>query len=238
MSFDFQLTDLVTIGLLVVIETLLSADNALVMAVIVLGLPANQRQRALNYGMLGSFVLRILATLLAIYLMRFLWVKAAGGLYLVYLAWEHFRGHPDRADRRGPAAAKPAFGLSAFAATVTRLQAMNLAFSIDSILVAVAVSPKPWVIMAGGVIGIAALRIVVGHLLKLIEKYPSLVDAAFIIIAWVGLKLLLEWGHHAGWVPFEIPTTVSLAVIVVVFVGAYVHARITKPKPIPDPGGE
>src|SRR5437016_1766996 len=98
-SVDIHLADFVTVGLLVIIETLLSADNALVMAVVVLGLPADQRQRALNYGMVGSLVLRIIATLLAIYLMQFLWVKAAGGAYLLYLAWQPFWVHPDRVDR-------------------------------------------------------------------------------------------------------------------------------------------
>jgi YkoY family integral membrane protein len=223
---DIHIADFVTIGLLVVIETLLSADNALVMAVVVLGLPGDERQRALNYGMVGSLVLRIIATLLAIYLMQFLWVKAGGGAYLLYLAAQHFWGHPDRVDRHTPPAAQPAFGLSAFGATVVRLQAMNLAFSIDSILVAVAVSHKPWVVISGGLIGIAALRIVVGQLLKLIERYPSLIDAAFVIIAWVGIKLILEYAHQTMWISFEIPTTWSLGVIVVVFAAAYLYARL------------
>src|ERR1019366_8851714 len=150
MNFHPLGSDFVTVGLLVVLETLLSADNALVMAVIVLGLPAPARQRALTYGMLGSFVLRVAATLLAIFLIQFIWIKAIGGAYLLYLAANHFRGRPDRVDRHTPPAAKGRLGLSAFWTTVARLQAMNLAFSIDSILVAVAMSNKPWVIVNAG----------------------------------------------------------------------------------------
>ena len=229
MHSGVHLADFFTVGLLVVIETLLSADNALVMAVVVLGLPARQRHRALNYGMVGSLVLRVFATLLAIFLIQFIWVKVCGGAYLLYLTTQHFWGHPDRVDRHVPPKAKPAFGLSAFWATVVRLQVMNLAFSIDSILVAVAMSPKPWVIIAGGLIGIVALRIVVGHLLKLIERYPPLVDGAFIIIAWVGIKLIVEYAFQMKWIAHEIPTAWSVGIIVVIFAAAYVYARSQGP---------
>ncbi len=102
---------------------------------------------------------------------------------------------------------------------------MNLAFSMDSILVAVAMSPKPWVIITGGLLGIVALRVVVGHLLKLIERYPALVDGAFIIIAWVGIKLIAEYAHTMGWLALEISTPVSLSVVVVIFIASYFYAR-------------
>src|SRR6185436_18080671 len=91
----------------------------------------------------------------------------------------------------GPPPAVPGFGMSAFWATVVRVEVMNLAFSIDSILVAVAMSPKTWVVLTGGILGIVAMRLVVGQLLTLVERYPPLVDGAFIIIAWVGSKLAL-----------------------------------------------
>ena len=51
-------------------------------------------------------------------------------------------------------------------------------------------SPKPWVVITGGILGIVAMRLVIGQLLVLVERYPALVDGAFIIIAWVGIKLM------------------------------------------------
>ena len=100
-------------------------------------------------------------------------------------------------DRRTPPKAKPWLGLSPFWATVVRVELINLAFSIDSILVAVAMSPKLWVVITGGILGIVAMRLVVGQLLALVQRYPALVDGAFIIIAWVGIKLGLEYLHDA-----------------------------------------
>src|SRR5262245_58861679 len=107
----------------------------------VLGLPQAQHQRALRLGLIGAFAFRIVATLLAVYLIQLAWVKAAGGLYLLYLAWTHFASGKTAEERRSAPEAKPWLGLSAFWATVVRVELVNLAFSIDSILVAVAVSP-------------------------------------------------------------------------------------------------
>ena len=225
MPFGLQPADLVTIGLLVVLEGLLSADNALVMAVMVLGLPKRDHRKVLSYGLVGAFAFRILATVLAIYLIRVNWVKLAGALYLLYLTDAHFRRRAPGEDRHAPPPARPAFGLPAFWATVIRIELVNLAFSIDSILVAVAMSPKFAVVLSGGILGIVAMRLVVGQLLKIIQRYPALVDAAFLIIAWVGIKLLVEYAHQSGWIAWEIPRELSLGLIVVIFTSAYVLAR-------------
>jgi YkoY family integral membrane protein len=227
---DVQVTDFVTIALLVVLEGLLSADNALVMAIMVLGLPKRQHRKALQYGLIGGFALRIAATLLAVYLIRIAWVKLLGGLYLLYLTWEHFTQAGGAEARRTPPKAKPAFGLSALWATIVKVELVNLAFSVDSILVAVAMSPKPWVVITGGILGIVALRLVVGQLLVIIQRYPALVDGAFIIIAWVGVKLIAEYFHTIGVLHFEIPKWFSIGLIVAIFLMSLAYARRIGPK--------
>jgi YkoY family integral membrane protein len=218
-----------TIALLVALEGLLSADNALVMAIMVLGLPRRLHKPALRYGLVGGFFFRIVATLLAAYLIRVTWVKLIGGLYLLYLSYAHFFGHEDAEARRRAPPAKAWLGLSPFWATVVRVELVNLAFSIDSILVAVAMSPKIWVVVTGGILGIVAMRLVVGQLLTLVQRYPPLVDGAFVIIAWVGIKLGLEYLHTAGYVGFEIPRWISLGLIVVIFVIAFIYAKMQGP---------
>ena len=226
---DIQAADFITIGALIALEGLLSADNALVMAIMVLGLPRPNHHKALRYGLIGGFVFRIIATLLAVYLIRVTWVKLAGGLYLLYLTYSHFWGHQEGEDRRVAPKANPWLGLSPFWATVARVELVNLAFSIDSILVAVAMSPKMWVVMVGGLLGIVALRLVVGQLITLVERYPALVDGAFVIIAWIGVKLCLDYLHTAGYVGVEIPQWLSLTLIVVIFAVSFVYARMQGP---------
>jgi YkoY family integral membrane protein len=224
-------TDLLTIGLLVVLEGLLSADNALVLAVMILGLPRRDQKKALRYGLVGAFAFRIAATLLAAYLIRVGWVKLLGGLYLLNLTYKHFVEGGTAEERTKPKPARPWLGLSALWGTVVKVELVNLAFSVDSILVAVAMSPKLWVILTGGLLGIVAMRVVIGQLLAVVRRYPTIVDGAFIIIAWVGAKLLLEFAKSVGWVAFEVPRWLSLGVIVLIFLAAYLHARRKGPAP-------
>ena len=211
--------DLATIGLLVVLEALLSADNALVMAVMVLGLPREQHARALSYGLFGAFALRIAATILATLLIRVVWVKAIGGLYLIYLAGRHFLVEEDE-----PSSAAHPGRATAFWPTVVRLELMNLAFSVDSILVAVAMSPNRWVVLSGGLLGVLAMRVVASRLVVLMQRYPALADGAFVIILWVGLRLLVDYAHDAGWIDWHVSQGSSLLVILLLLAASLVYA--------------
>ena len=87
-------------------------------------------------------------------------------------------------------------------------------------------SPKLWVILTGGILGIVMMRLVIGKLLALVERYPALVDGAFVIIAWVGIKLLIEYAHTEGYIAFEVPKWISLGLIVVIFGVALGYALI------------
>jgi YkoY family integral membrane protein len=220
-----EAADFLTIGLLIALEGLLSADNAMVLAVLVLGLPKHEQKQALRYGMVGAFVFRTIAILLAALLIRVAWVKLLGAGYLLYLVYRHFFGHGE-GDRRVAPKAQAWFGLSAFWATVLKVELTDIVFAIDSILVAVAMSPKTWVILTGGILGIVMMRLVIGQLLALVERYPTLVDGAFIIIAWVGCKLLIEYLHVEGHIGFVVPKWLSLGLIVLIFGIALIWAML------------
>src|SRR5262245_20850797 len=218
-------SDLLTVGLLVILEGLLSADNAMVLAVLVLGLPREQQRPALRYGIVGAFAFRTLATVFAVHMIQLRIVQLIGGLYLVWLPYQHFFRGGGADERRKPVPAKPWMGLSAFWATVVKVELTDIVFAIDSILVAVAMSPKLWVVLTGGILGIVAMRLVIGRLLVVVRTYPAIVDGAFIIILWVAIKLLVEWAHSYGWIAFEIPRWLSLSLIVVIFMVSFLYAR-------------
>ena len=223
-------SDLVTIALLVALEGLLSADNAMVLAVLVLGLPKHQQKKALQYGIVGAFIFRSIAVLLAVYLIRLGWVKLLGAGYLLYLVYRHFSGGEAGGDRRKPPPATTWLGLSAFWSTVAKVELTDIVFAIDSILVAVAMSPKTWVILTGGILGIVMMRLVIGQLLALVERYPPLVDGAFVIIGWVGLKLLVEYLHAEGYVHFQVPKWLSLGLIVLIFGASLAYSLMNEKK--------
>lgn len=221
---DVTLADLLTIGLLVLLEGLLSADNALVLAILVLSLPRDQQRKALRYGILGAFVFRAMAIVFAAYMIELAWVKLVGALYLLWLPIQHFSGR-EGGPRHAVRPASSWFGLGAFWTTVVKVELTDVVFAIDSILVAVAMSPKLWVIITGGMLGIVAMRLLIGRLLVVVQRYPALVDGAFVIVAWVGVKLLVEYLHQMHLVSFEIPKWLSLGLILVIFAGFYLYAR-------------
>ncbi len=189
---------------LVLLEGLLSADNALVLAVMVRPLPKSQQKRALRYGIWGAFIFRAIAVVFATLLLEFWWLKVFGGCYLLYLAIHHFvsggEEHPD-------APRKSRFG-QGFWATVINVELADIAFSIDSILAAVAMAdalPKELeqrplgflglnlgmlIIYIGGVLGIVMMRIVAGVFLLLLDRFKGLAAGAYVLVAWIGVKLI------------------------------------------------
>ncbi|HVB38285.1 MAG TPA: hypothetical protein VND92_07090 [Vicinamibacterales bacterium] len=233
-----QLADFATVLLLVALEGLLSADNAMVLAVLVLGLPKDEQRRALRVGIAGAFVFRIAATLLAVYLISLGFVKLVGAIYLLYLPARYFLNAGDAEARRTPPPARRWLGLTPFWATVVKVELTDIVFAFDSILVAVAMSPKLWVVLTGGLLGIVMMRVVIAQILAVVERYPELVDGAFIIIGWIGLKLLLDYLHMIGLLAFEVPQWLSLGLIVLIFGTALVYARHAEKRRIEQAGEE
>lgn len=226
----FEGYDFLVILLLVLLEGLLSADNAVVLAVLALGLPKHQRKRALRYGIVGAFAFRSLALIFGLYMIGVSLVKLAGAIYLLYLPFRHFFGERDSEDRRSVPQARSWLGLSPFWATVVKVELTDIIFAVDSIVVAVAMSQKTWVVLTGGVLGIIAMRLVIGQLLTVVERYPVLVDGAFVIIAWVGARLLLQYLHQVGLIAWEVPEWLGYGLIVVIFLAALAWARIDERK--------
>lgn len=183
---------------LIVIESLLSVDNAAVLAVMVKDLPGNQKTKALRYGLLGAYVFRGICLLLASFLIKIMWLKIIGGVYLMYLVYGHFTKSNDTIEEASEINESKIYkwaksiGISKFWSTVILVEVMDLAFSIDNVFAAVALSNIFWVIMLGVGIGILAMRFVAGWFVKMIHKYPSLENSAFIVIALLGLKLILS----------------------------------------------
>ena len=150
----------------------------------------------------------------------------------MYLAYQHFfGGHGGGAEeRRAIKPAVPWLGLSAFWATVVKVELTDIVFAVDSILVAVAMSNKTWVIISGGVLGIITMRLVIGQLLTIVRRYPALVDGAFIIIAWVGVKLLIEYLHSIEVIHFGVNKWLSFGLIIAIFGVSYWYARKARPR--------
>ena len=185
---------------LILIEGLLSVDNALGIAAMASHLPKRQQKAALRWGLLGAYLFRGIALALVAWLMHNEWVKWFGALYLIYLAAEHLQLHP--ADRKSGDLSARTMG-KGFLATVCSIELMDLSLSLDNVVAAVGmvngVREIPehlhiWVVCTGVFIGIAALRVVAGWCIGLIERFPVLKYTAFLLVGFVGLALCAEMG--------------------------------------------
>ncbi len=188
---------------LILIESLLSVDNAAVLATMVMDLPEKDRKRALRIGLILAYVFRGTALLFASVLIKINWLKLLGGGYLLYLCIHFFYKrifqkenilqieeeeleqevkHP----RRLP-------GLSFFWSTVVMVEIMDMTFSLDNVFAAVAFTDNIYLVCLGVFIGIITMRIVAGYFVKLMERFPFLDAVAFLVIGVLGLKLCMGY---------------------------------------------
>lgn len=189
----FQPQDLLVVLVLIILEGLLSCDNAVVLALLVKDLPPAQRGKALRYGIIGAYIFRITALCLAVWVITIWWIKVIGGLYLCWLAFDHFRRHGGGEAPEAPRRVRLIAGLGAFWSTVVWVELTDIVFSIDSIAAAVALSKHLWVLILGGLLGILAMRFAAQGFVALLERFPRLEHCAFAAVAVIGLKLLLEF---------------------------------------------
>ena len=179
---------------LIVIEGLLSVDNALAIAAMAAHLDEKKRAMAMNIGYIGAYGFRIIALMVASWIIDNMWVKLAGALYLVWLMCAHFAGQKEAAEGEGEAMN---VHHRTFAGTITMIALMDLSLSVDNVVAAIALSPdKLWPVYVGVTIGIISLRIIAGYAVKMIEKYPILEHTAFMLVGYVGLMLLVELQLH------------------------------------------
>lgn len=190
------------IGTLIILEGLLSADNALVLAVMVKHLPKNRRKKALFYGLIGSYVFRFIAIGLGVFLIKLWWIKAIGAAYLAWLSIEYFidkrkGGEEEEEEAEGMnqnGVLTRIFGV--FWGTVVMVELMDIAFSVDSVLAAFGVSNEVWILLLGGMLGVLMMRGVAGVFLTLIEKIPELETTAYILILIISIKMFLGVFFH------------------------------------------
>lgn len=196
---------------LIFLEGLLAADNAVVMAVMVKHLPKEQQKKALFYGLLGAFVFRFIALFLITILAKYWQIQAIGAVYLLYISIKHlYDNHFKKVDENEELKEKAGSG---FWMTVLKVELADIAFAIDSMLAAVAIAitlphisdmtigginAGPFAVMfMGGFIGLVIMRFAATWFVKVLENYPQLETAAFLVVGWVGVKLaVLALGHE------------------------------------------
>ncbi|WGN90044.1 TerC family protein [Ligilactobacillus faecis] len=177
---------------LVLIECLLSVDNAIVLAAQTQKLPdKKQQEKSLFYGLWGAYLFRFLLIGVGSYLINFWEIKVLGAGYLMYLSLNHFyqMKYPERVKRKNARKRKPLLPL--FWSVVISIELMDIVFSVDSILASLAISPNPVIVLIGGLIGILCMRGIAEIIMRLIDLVPELEVMAYFLIGLIAIKLFL-----------------------------------------------
>jgi YkoY family integral membrane protein len=230
-SFLFTGTGVLVMLNLVLSEGLLSFDNALVLAILVSHLPKDEyyelgpfkmsiQQWGLTAGIAGAYFFRTIAIVLGTYLIQFWTLQLIGGGYLLWLGYEHFFA-VSREESETAAYGK------GFWATVIKVELMDIAFSIDSILAALGISKKVWVILMGGMIGILCMRLVAGVFIRLIERFPLFKHTGYALVALIGFRLVSEvdWIHFHKLFTYLGPVGVGVLILFTVVVWGTAQVR-------------
>ncbi len=220
--FDVTSHDLFLILLLVFLEGILSVDNALVLAILARPLPKHQQKKALTYGLVGAFFFRFVALALVTYLVQWTWIKFAGGGYLLFIAIQNlFFGEKEEGAKEKV--------YSSFWKTVIVIELTDLAFAVDSILAAVALTPKLWIIFTGGVLGMILMRFAASTFIRLLERFPQLERTAYLLVLVIGLKVILE-GFHLDGVDFHSPQAPAFWIFWSIMTACILYGFLSKPK--------
>ena len=233
--FDWEmwvevLTDPVSwglIGSLVVLEGLLSAGNALLLALLGKHPPGKKRKKTVADGLIRAYFFWFLFIGLGMILIKFWWIKLLGAAYLAWLVIKHF--FIGEGDDESNAIKKDSWMVRVFGvfwATVISVELMDLAFSVDSILAAFAVSEKVWVLLIGGMLGILMMRTVAKFFLTLIDKVPELEATAFVLIGIIALKMAASVWH------IEMPHSVFFIILIIAFAVTFIIHYMNKQKAV------
>lgn len=183
--FSGELEAPLVLIVLIFLEAVLSADNAIALAAIAQGLEDRKLQRqALNVGLLLAYVLRVGLILTATWVVQFWQFQLLGAAYLLWLVIQYFI--VDESDRAHYRSRRFDYLWQAIAV----MALTDLAFSLDSVTTAIAVSQETWLVLTGATIGIIALRFMAGLFVRWLEEFVHLEDAGYLTVALVGLRLL------------------------------------------------
>ncbi|AFY96095.1 TerC family protein [Chamaesiphon minutus] len=211
---------------LVALEAVLSADNAVALASISQGLADDKlRRQALNIGLILAYILRMTLILAATWVVRYWQFQVLGAAYLLWLVFQYFSSKTDEdGEHHGPQ-------FTSIWQAIPTIAITDLAFSLDSVATAIAVSTDTWLVISGATIGIIILRFMAGLFIKWLDEYTHLEDAGYITVGLVGLKLLVR----AVYPDLEIPEVLTVATIGIIFAWGF-SQREDAPEKISDAG--
>lgn len=217
-TIDFWTNLVIIVG----IDLFLAGDNAVVIALAARRLPDRQRKLAIIWGGVGAAVLRMLATLLVVYLLMVPGLHVAGGLILIWIAYRLLRpvpsGGQNQKEKKEINAASSLFG------AIRTIIIADAMMGLDNVLaVAGAAQGDPLLVIFGLIVSIALLMFGSALILKLMDRFPWIIYLGSAILAFTAGRMLFSepfvldfLGNAAAWLEWPV---VALIVACVLFFG-------------------
>jgi len=188
----FTLTEILGVNII------LSGDNAVLIALAAAGLPAEQRPRAIMFGMVLAVVLRVVLSIVAVQLLAIPGLLLVGGLLLLWIAIGFFR-ELRAGDKHDEAGHDKAAETKTMATALRQIVIADVSMSLDNVLaVAGAAAGNMPMLALGLVISILMMGVAATLISKLLERYHWIAYLGVALIVWIGLKMIYEDVHRLG----------------------------------------
>ncbi len=228
MDFSVPSTELPIIISIMIIDGILSVDNAMVNAAIAKDLPPNEQRKAIIFGLAAGAVLRVIALLFVGVILAFPELKVLGAMYLGWLCAKYFFFHGEEEEAAKPAQAQ-------LRSAIIAIGLADIAFSVDNVVASVGMSDYISVVIIGVLSSVVVMMFATQIVLVLLKRYPTLEHAAFVLIGLIAVKILVEDAHPllakygVGGVPeIEVPSIVMFGVTVAIVLGVVVYEELKR----------
>jgi YkoY family integral membrane protein len=228
MDFSIPSTELPIIFSIIILDGILSVDNAMVNAAIAKDLPPRQQRFAIIFGLAAGAVLRVVALLAVGLILKFPELKLLGALYLGYLCVNHFFLKKEEHGSQKPSKAR-------FRDAVIAIGLADIAFSVDNVVASVGMSQYISVVIIGVLSSVIVMMFATQIVLVLLKRYPSLEHAAFALIGLIAVSIVVEDLHalmakyHLGEFPeFEVPSLVKFGTTIAIVLGVVIYEEVKR----------
>jgi YjbE family integral membrane protein len=194
---------LAVLAQVILIDLTMAGDNVVIIGTLTSGLPARERRRVIMLGVAIAVVFLIAFALIATQLLKITGLLIAGGLLLLWVAFNMYRelrpskevtaDDPETAAIEGPPASKT------FLQAAVQITLADLSMSLDNVLaVAAAARDHPSVLFVGLVLSVTFMGVAASVVARLIHRFPVLAWAGLLMILYVALKMIWEGWHDVA----------------------------------------
>lgn len=176
---------------IILINIVLSGDNAVVIALACRSLPPEQQKKAILAGSVGAIVLRIVLTFFAVYLLTLPYLKLVGAALLLWIGIGLLKGDDDEGDLEGH---------SGLMAAIKTIIIADLVMSLDNVIGVAAAAKGNIVLLVLG-LGISIPLIIYGStiILKLMTRFPVIITLGAALLGWVAGEMAVSDPSIAAW---------------------------------------